>query len=655
MRCRRLFVPLMLGATCVTGVSAGVEKPLVSYTEQREPCSVRSATRNAFFGDLHIHTGFSYDALPLGINTTPADAYRFAKGEPLAVPPFDDAGDPQAQMQLRTPLDFAAVTDHAEFFGEYELCTDPTSDVYDLASCQALRGKDQENYFSYIQVILSEQPERIAELCGDGGAVCRAASVAPWRATRDMADAAYDRSSACEFTAFVAYEYTGTPNANNLHRNVIFRNNIVPEQAVSYVEAPSGAALREQLRDRCVEGLTGCDVLAIPHNSNISAGAMFATFAREDAATAADSAELRNAMEPLLEVFQHKGNSECFNGLPGILGAPDELCNEEQVVALGEKFDRTGKRYDIAFCEEGEVGTRGFSRFGCISKNDFYRSVLLTGLQDEAAIGVNSYRLGAIGSTDTHLSVSGATSEADYKGHLVTEATLGERVKPSPWSPQLIDGNPGGLAGVWAVENSRDALFDAMEKREVFGTSGTRIRPRIFAGWDIAGDACALRDHLVHGYENGVPMGGDLRGRPADANPRFLVTALQDPSAAPLQKLQLIKGWVDGDGRAHTRVIDVAVSEEAPGSVDLDTGRYSGKGVPSLCAVYEDEDFDGEESTYYYLRAVEVPTLRWNRLQCNAMPAPSRPDACDNDAPQTVQEMAWTSPIWYSPFGQSSN
>jgi hypothetical protein len=378
---------------------------------------------------------------------------------------------------------------------------------------------------------------------------------------------------------------------------------------------------------------------------------MFASFAaeREMAQSAAERAAIRNAMEPIMEIFQHKGNSECFNGLPGILGQPDELCNMEQVRTLGERTDRSGTKQVVEYCEEGEVGRRGFSRFGCISKNDFFRSVLLTGLQDEAAIGVNSYRLGTIASTDTHLGISGATDEKTYPGHLVTESILEERLAPPISSPQLLDGNPGGLAGIWAVENSRDALFDAMEQREVFGTSGTRIRPRLFAGWDIADNACELPDSAAHGYERGVPMGGELDSAPQGSKARFLVTAIQDPNAARLQKLQIIKGWVDGQGNSRNKVVDLVGAENVAGSVDLETGVWSGSGSSTLCAVFEDSEFDPSESAYYYLRAVEVPTLRWNWAQCVALPVQERPMACNNDAPKTLQEMAWTSPIWYSP------
>jgi hypothetical protein len=282
--------------------AASSSDDLVAYSENRQACDFRSATRNAYFGDLHIHTGYSYDALPLGIKNTPADAYRFARGESIPIPPFDEDGVPRSTAKLETPLDFAAVTDHAEFFGEFAICTDAKGEFYEANACKGLRGQDSTSYFEYIKAILDEEPRRIAEICGKDGAACLEASRSIWKATRDMAEAAYDRSSACEFTSFVAYEYTGTTNANNLHRNVIFRNEIVPEQAISYIEAPTGPARWAQLSERCHNDLPGCDVLAIPHNSNISAGAMFASFAaeRENVQSAAERAAIRNAMEPIM-------------------------------------------------------------------------------------------------------------------------------------------------------------------------------------------------------------------------------------------------------------------------------------------------------------------------------------------------------------------
>jgi hypothetical protein len=616
---------------------------LVTYTEDRAACTDRNPIRNAYFGDLHVHTAWSYDAMPFGLDTTPADAYRFAQGEAIPIPPYDRDGNAQATLQLRQPLDFAAVTDHAEFFGEIQLCTDPASAVRDSDACQSM--------LSLVSMIRARGAERAAEICGEDGAACRQASISLWQRTRDMAEAAYDRSDKCSFTTFIGYEYTGTPNGSNIHRNVIFRNAHVPERAISYVDAPSDQELWAQLNTDCLQGTDGCDVMAIPHNSNLSAGAMFPSYrARFDSADSARQvARIRNRMEPVMEVFQHKGNSECFNGLPDILGATDELCNVEQIRSITAGVPGVNPQEAVDFCAEDEIGAGGMQRLGCISKNDFYRSVLLTGLEDYGLFDINTYRLGVIASTDTHISAAGATDENTWPGHLVPEMPLPQRLTKFDRFPVHLDTSPGGLAGVWAVENSRDALFDGLRRREVFGTSGTRIRPRLFGGWDIHPDACQLADTAEHGYRTGTPMGGDFSAGPGGAKPRFLATAIQDPMSAPLQKLQLIKGWIDAAGQAYTKVIDIAGQDSDEGNIDLQTGEWRGPGSASLCVVFEDAGFDPAEPVYYYLRAVQVPTLRWSWAQCVALPPDERPAQCNNEAPRTTREMAWTSPIWYLP------
>ncbi len=641
-------------AACAGGHSDSSSPRLVTYTEEREMCADRSATRNAYFGDLHIHTGFSFDALPLGTRITPTDAYNFAMGKPLAIPPYDANGKETGVLTIREPLDFAAVTDHSEFFGELQLCTDPDSEVYFNKTCKMLRAGGGDGMFPFVRTIISEQPERLAEICGDDGEACKEAAISLWKLTQDMAEDAYDRTSACEFTSLIGYEYTGTPNSNNIHRNVIFRNDKVPETAISYVETPTDRELWDQLSEQCLDGVEDCEVLVIPHNSNLSSGAMFPSYISgfETRDSARTMAELRNAMEPVMEVFQHKGNSECFNGFADILGAPDELCDVEQYRKTGEQEGVWGGRFEGEICEDGEVGQRGFMGRGCISKNDFYRSVLLTGLQDEAEIGVNSYKIGVIASTDTHIGLSGHTHEAGWVGHLVDETVLSTRLLDRKSSPRSLTANPGGLAGVWAVENGRDAIFEALQRKEVFGTTGTRIQPRMFAGWDFSANACAMTDRAdraAHGYDRGVPMGGDLYRGPSGAAPQFFVNASQDPSAAQLQKLQVIKGWIDDNGQSNYKVFDVVGHENEDGDVDLNTGAWSGTGASSLCTVFEDPEFDPAVASYYYMRAVEVPTLRWSWAQCVALPAEDRPAECDNDAPKTIQEMAWTSPIWYVP------
>lgn len=626
-------------------------KTSVTYTEEREACTHRSETRNAYFGDLHIHTSYSYDARPRGTKTVPTDAYRFAKGEAIDVPPYAVDGRPMFTQKLSRPLDFAAVTDHSEFFGEMTLCFDSSSAVYDVKSCQFFREENGKGLLPFFRLVSSPDPKRMEDVCGEDGSTCRKAAGSLWQKTQEMAEAAYDRSADCTFTSFVGYEHTGTPNANNYHRNVIFRNDKVPARAISYIETPTDRGLWEQLKQQCFDGIDGCDVLAIPHNSNLSSGAMFPSYIAgfESVETAREMAELRNAMEPVMEIFQHKGNSECFNGLPDILGDPDELCEQEQVREVGRAASAFGTTKTIRFCEDGEIGTGGFSRLGCISKNDFLRSVLLTGLQDRAVIGVNSYKFGIIASTDAHTSLAGATDEQSWHGHLAPEADLEFRLKTGISSPLGLNANPGGLAGVWAVENSRDALFEALRRREVFGTTGTRIKPRFFAGWNISDNACWMEDGPAHGYASGVPMGGDLTAGPQGKAPKLFATALKDPDAAPLQQLQLIKGWIDDAGQSRYKIYGIAGHQNTHGTLDLETGKWSGTGSNSLCSVFEDPEFNPAEAAYYYVRAVEVPTLRWSWAQCASLPMDERPDACENDAEKSVQEMAWTSPIWYLP------
>lgn len=623
--------------------------PQTRYSEERAACSDVNPNGNAYFGDLHIHTGFSYDARPFGIDVTPADAYRFAKGGVITLPPYAPRGAAHKTVQLKRPLDFAAVTDHAEFFGELKLCTDPESKVYNDKLCIMLREGGGEGMFPFIKGVVAPKPQRLEGICGPGGANCDAPAASLWQVTQDMADAAYDRSASCQFTSFIAYEYTGTPNGNNLHRNVIFRNDRVPQRATSYIEEPTPQGLWRALKADCLDANTGCDVLAIPHNSNLSSGAMFpsAMAISEDKTAARAYATLRNQMEPIMEVFQHKANSECFNGLPNILGDVDELCNIEQFRTLGPQKGPNGKPYRVDLCKpsgKGEESVGGaFVGRGCVSQNDFYRSVLLTGLQEQIALGINAHKLGAIASTDTHLGLAGHTSERDWAGHLLDETTLEGRLEDKKVSPRSVSANPGGLAGIWAPENTRDALFDAMRRREVFGTTGTRIQPRLFAGWGYSQAACDMADMAAYGYGGGVPMGGQLPPKPGGEEadrltPKFIVSAIADNASAPLDKLQVIKGWVDAKGTLRSKIFNVASARSAQSDA---SGR--------LCAVFEDTQFDDSQLAYYYARAVEQPVLRWSAAQCAAMPVSQRPAACANEGAKTTQELAWTSPIWYEP------
>lgn len=626
---------------CLSAALAFLTMAWQARAGERPACTDQHPSGKAFFGDLHIHTGFSYDARPFGIDVTPADAYRFAKGGTITLPAYGAKASDGKQVQLKRPLDFAAVTDHAEFFGELQLCTDRESSVYNAELCVMLREGGGPGMYPFVKGVVAANPERLEGICGPDGEACKEPAASLWQVTQDMANAANDTSEACEFTAFIAYEYTGTPNGNNLHRNVIFKNSTVPRRATSYIEEPSDQGLWRALKAQCLDAGSGCDVLAIPHNSNLSGGAMFPSLAinLEDKAAAQALARFRNRMEPIMEVFQHKANSECFNGFPDVLGDVDELCDIEQFRTLGTLKGPGGKPYEVKLCDGKDTPGGAFLGLGCISKTDFYRSVLLTGMQDQAALGINAYKLGAIGSTDTHLGLSGYTQEQGWIGHLFDETDAQERLAVKVASPRSYTANPGGLAGIWAQENTRGALFNAMRRREVFGTTGTRITPRLFAGWGYSKDACTKADMAAYGYQGGVPMGSTLAvGKAEEAKPKFIVSATADEDAAPLQKLQLIKGWIDDDGTARTKVIDVIRAKTSIGA-------------RTLCTVFEDDGFEASEMAYYYLRAAEIPTLRWSAAQCAAIPASQRPQICAKEGAKTTQELAWTSPIWFEPVG----
>lgn len=629
-------------------------------------CNDQQPLRKALFGDLHVHTTYSFDVFSFGVQTTPADAYRFAKGETIDYLPLDESGKMVGSIQIDRPLDFVAVTDHAEFLGEYHLCMTENSEHHVSAYCTNFRKGGRDSIMATGALLALEQPQRIADFCIENNQTCLTASETPWQKIITAADNANDSSVDCSFSAMIAYEYTGSPATSNYHRNVVFRGANVPAVPVSYFEAPFDYQLWQALDNTC-DRESGCDYLTIPHNSNLSNGKLLTPYANltGNIKSKIDYANLRLAREPLMEIFQHKGNSECSNGFPDILGAPDELCSLEQFRTIGHTGQSSRVVYEqgevkfepprenpTSICEPGKTGYGGMSGAGngCLSQNDFYRSALLTGLREENAIGVNSVKLGASASTDTHMSTAGATREDQWRGHMASEWNREGRLSKPTLIPSGIVSNPGGLTGVWAIENSRDAIFDALQRREVFGTSGTRIKPRFFAGWNYPADLCGKVDMLDIAYAQGVPMGSDLGPAPTkNAAPTFFLAALADTREAstPLQKLQLIKGWIDAKGIAHNKVYDVAGDAKTTAGVDLKTGQRYGEGHASLCVVFTDPEFDAGENAYYYMRAVENPSPRWSMLDCLSDPIEDRSELCtDPKVFATINEQAWTSPIW---------
>ncbi len=639
-------------------------------TEQRAPCSHYTAKRQPLFGDLHVHTSYSFDSYISSQRNDPWAAYRFARGAAITL---SDADAKQTVVaRLRRPLDFTAVTDHAEFLGPINICTqDSGKAAYYFPYCALTRSE-----WFIAQFLALDYWQRLGVTGGTPGADrdesfvctledCDAAHREAWGRIQQAAEDHYDRSDECSFTTFIGYEYTDAPNYNNLHRNVIFRNAQVTDTAISTYDTGTRnfQALWQQLREQCTDTDSGCDVMAIPHNPNLSGGLMF-----PDPANAAE-AEDRRFFEPLVELVQHKAASECrFDRLAGLgVDTEDELCDFEQVVA--DNLSMLGTVYGEVRTEEAApVPVDQFAR------RNMVRNVLKDGLALGRDSGINPFMLGFIGSTDTHSATPGGVEEDNYTGH------LGRRDAGYRNLQDHFFDNPGGLAVVWAEENSRDAIFEAMRRRETYATSGTRPILRFFAGAELPAGLCESGDMIEQAYAHGVPMGGVINA--TDKAPRFLVSAAKDAGSpglpgTDLQRLQVIKGWVDAGGNTHETVYDVAGSANSSAGVDKQSCAVTGSGHANLCAVWLDPDFNPGEDAFYYVRALENPSCRWSTRQCiaagvnpfaaNCVTQAETMNAVLDDAgaigevydrccldpteqpfySPVIQERAWSSPIWY--------
>ncbi len=639
--------------------------------------------RQPLFGDLHVHTNYSLDSY-FGFNPNgPREAYHFARGGEVNL-------FASASPKLKVPLDFAAVTDHAEHLGKRAICTDPKLKAYNSDSCVAIRNESQSREQAECN-FLGPQREGCVQVtvpCDMDDKVCQVKTRDQWQ---NIQDAAEDFNAPGQFTTFVAYEWSATGNQNpgSFHRNVIFRNHNVPNTPLhsklpeSQVPdqngemIPSPEKLWTWLKSECTEE-NGCEVLTIPHNSNLSYGSIF----REPENRG--YAELQQEMEPLVEIFQAKGDSECRVGV----GSNDELCDFEKrdrrqarkrcpkgstlsklpsPVQLEDSWlsflpSRDARLYCVPICKENSNPREN----DCAWPNSYVRNGLKDGLAYEKYLGVNPFKYGIIASTDTHNGISGATEEDQYNGHHGAADNTPEERRVGGVGGYLGTNdinNPGGLAGVWAEENTRDSIFDALKRRETFGTSGTRLKIRLFGGWKYADDMHRQPDMIQQAYEVGVPMGSDLPNTRVDEKtiPKFLVWATKAPNSTNLQRLQIIKGWLDKKGKTREKVYDVACSDglkpdpqthrcpydqrSLNATVDLNDCSYSAtQGAVELKTVWTDPDFDSSERAFYYARVVEYPTCRWSQWDVARTILKPIPNV-----PATIQERAWSSPIWYSP------
>ncbi len=631
LHCRILFV--LIAMSCMAPHLAFAQTSEVEAQSSLR-CADYDPQRNVYWGDLHIHTSYSMDAYMFDTRLTPEDAYRFARGETRMLPPLDENDRGTVPLTISRPLDFAAVTDHADAFGGVRLCTDPESSAYQSDLCKNYRRP-------YAPASVAEATKDITgrvtslnstPLCGKDGAICRAATVDTWKDLQSAAAKYDDESPSCKFTTFVAYEHTATPDLTKIHRNVIFRNNKVIEKPITFSDEPTGLGLWQRLDEQCLQGTPDCDVLAIPHNSNLSNGQLFTIEYPEGTSRSEQArlAALRARMEPVVEMMQIKGESECKANPWRVLGA-DEDCGFEKYRSLHGAEDCKGEK------EWGALGGKG-----CSSRLDYARYALIEGLREADRIGVNPYAFGMIGATDIHSGTPGATEES--------QTAAFDAAVPGPGY------NLGGLAAVWAEENSRESIFLALRRREVYATSGSRMTVRLFGGWDIPEAACAASDFAAQGYKHGVPMGSDLPERSAESDsPVFIVSAMQDAGTTEhpgnlLQRIQIVKGWSDPDGTFHQQVVDIAGQKNNGASVNTNTCEVSGPGERQMCGRWQDLSFDPNQRAVYYARVFENPSCRVTTRICNQAEAGSKPADCASPAvPKTVQDRAWTSPVWYTP------
>ena len=642
--------------------------PLYAQT-QEGPCSDYSDQRRPLFGDLHVHSSYSFDSYISSQRNDPWAAYRFGRGEPITLPDAD--GEQAVTMQLRRPLDFMAVTDHAEFLGPINICTQDSGKLgYWFPACMITRSSNfilqmlAANYWVNLGVAGTAKEKKSSFACTLSD--CEAAEKTAWQ---NIQKATSDHYSACNFTTFVGYEYTDAPDFNNLHRNVIFRNEQVTDQPISAYDTGSYnfPKLWTLLREQCLDGKKGCDVMSIPHNPNLSGGLMF-----PDPKTPQEAID-RLFFEPVVELVQHKGASECrFDRLAGRgVNTEDELCDFEQI-----KTDSLAMLGSVA----GEVRTLeadpvGINEFG---KRNMLRNVLKAGTALKQQSGTNPFKMGFIGSTDTHSATPGASEEDNYPGHLGRRDAGYRNIQDHFFS------NAGGLAVVWAEQNTRDAVFDGIRRKETYATSGTRPTLRFFGGWDLTEELCQSPDMIEQAYRKAVPMGSDLPAS-TGAAPHFLLAAAKDAGSpgypgTDIQQLQVVKGWTDAEGNSHEKVFTVAGDANNGAGVDQNSCATTGSGFAQLCTVWRAPEFNAAHNAFYYVRLIENPTCRWSTLQCKAAGVDPFSEQCATQAEKAttlakdngawgedvygkcclkeseepfyspvIQERAWSSPIWYTP------
>jgi len=597
------------------------------------PYAGRNFPTQVFWGDTHLHTGMSMDAGAFGARLTPDDAYRFATGEELT-------SSTGLQVKLSRPLDFLVVADHSDnmgFFprlhaGDPGMLADPTGKRwYDMIQ---QGGQTAVQVAVEVIVAFSQNtfPTALASLPG---------SPAYRAAWEEAIDAAEKYNDPGEFTAFIGYEWTSNTGGMNLHRVVIMRDDgtkasmVEPYTTVRPLGSDNPRDLWNWLQ--MYEDKTGGKVLALAHNGNLSNGIMFPLVdSFTGMAFDREYAETRARWEPLYEATQIKGDGETHP----FLSPNDEFADYET-------WDQGN--LDLSAAKEDEM-----------LQYEYARSALQIGMQLEQRLGVNPYKFGMVGSTDSHTGLATAQEDNFFGKHSGAEPSAQRWEHPmAQLGDKKYEGYAmvsSGLAAVWAQENTREAIFDAMQRKETYATTGSRMLVRFFGGWDFTEADVMSRLPANLGYSKGVPMGGDLQNQPDGASPTFLVAAMKDPLSGNLDRIQIVKGWLNSRGERQERVFNVAWSDNRElgrdgtlppvgNTVDVANATWTNNiGAPELITVWTDPDFDPNVPAVYYARVLEIPTPRWTAYEAARFGI-----TMSSEVPMITQERAYTSPIWYTP------
>ena len=567
--------------------------------------------RNAYFGELHLHTAMSFDAFLIGTRVFPEQGYQYARGAEVEV-----SGK---KFKRAVPLDFCAVTDHSEYLGQMALAADPKSPLANTVWGQTIAregtGQRLLRIFGLSETFGSGGPEP-AELLDPK------LLKGNWQRQIDAADKAYQPG---KFTTFVAYEWSSLPNGANLHRNVIFKGPKYPQLPFSSVDSAVPEQLWRYIRHQRELGI---DVLAIPHNSNVSDGLMFSYADSQRDPIDNEYAATRQSIERLVEIAQTKGTSETRPEL----SPNDEFAGFENVESL------------LTVPRESSI------------HGGYVREALGRGLELESRVGVNPFEFGLTGSSDLHTGLV-SSDEKLAPGYLDNPPDVQRLLEVNKqYSYTGVKGSTAGVTGVWAESNTRESIYDALYRREVFATSGTRLSVRLFADFEYPQGLTKQRGWVKRAYESGVAMGGDLSGAKADGKPlKLIVQAVKDPDAGNLDRIQIVKVSLV-DGKAQERIFDVAWAGDRKAdeqgrvpaigsSVNVEKATYTNDiGATELIAEWQDPTFKAGEHAVYYARVLEIPTPRWSTYLAvqNHLPVPT-------SVPASIQERAWTSPVYYRP------